>query len=415
MNAPAREADDREQQIVESTPTMAMLNKSEIDQQVTTAHAYPRSVKAFLQEAETLATLSEEVAESCSYALPRREKDKETNQWITKTIEGPSARFAEIIFSCWGNARAGTRIVDEGQEFITAQGFMFDLQKNVAIQVDVPRRIVSSSGQRYKTDMIGVTANAAASIALRNAILKVIPKALWDPIYQKAKATAIGTEATLSNKRSDALKAFQKRGASAETIFEHLAVKGIEDITLEHLATLKGYLTAIKEGDTTVEQIFSKDDPAASGKGNVTTLKDIAAKSAKKPTKPASEEPSGPTYAQLAERMQSATDVDIAALILDEGRALSLDEQNDLAKLFAEKFPAPNRAQRGAARTIKCAAPHPLSRSFHEENRNPHRPGVRARRNRRTRACGQAPQAGQQERREDRQGQEGHLSATSQR
>jgi recombination protein RecT len=49
--------------------------------------------------------------------------------------------------------------------------------------------------------------------------------------------------------------------------------------------------------------------------------------------------PGEPTYAQLAERMQAAKDADVGSLILDEGRALSLDEQNELAKLFAEKFP----------------------------------------------------------------------------
>jgi hypothetical protein len=76
------------------------------------------------------------------------------------------------------------------------------------------------------------------------------------------------------------------------------------------------------------------------GDGKVTTLKDITAKASKKASKPeASSQPSAPTLAQLSERMQAATDADIASLILDEGRALSLDEQNELAKLFAEKFP----------------------------------------------------------------------------
>ena len=181
------------------------------------------------------------------------------------------------MLSCWGNARAGTRIVEEGAEFVTAEGYMLDLQKNVGIEVSVPRRITDSRGQRYKTDMIGVTANAAGSIALRNAILKVIPKALWQPIYDKAKSTAIGDEVTLSNKRLQAIAWFQKKGASAETIFEHFEIKGIEDMTLDHIATLLGYKTALKEGDTTVESLFGKDDPAATGAS--TTLKDIASKS----------------------------------------------------------------------------------------------------------------------------------------
>lgn len=237
-----------------------------LDMQVELAHRYPRSIKKFMAEAASLVTLSEDVAESCSYALPRKKKDKETGQWVTITIEGPSARFAEIVVSCWGNARAGIRPAGEDDQTVTSAGYMLDLEKNVGIEVEVERSITDSGGRRYKQDMVTVTANAAGSIALRNAVLKVVPKALWQPIYEKAKATALGTEATLSNKRANALAWFQKKGASAETIFEHFGVAGIEDITLEHIATLLGYKTALKEGDTTVEQLFGKDDPAATGK-----------------------------------------------------------------------------------------------------------------------------------------------------
>ena len=38
---------------------VALLNKSEIDQQITTAHRFPRSIKAFRNEALQMVTLSE--------------------------------------------------------------------------------------------------------------------------------------------------------------------------------------------------------------------------------------------------------------------------------------------------------------------------------------------------------------------
>lgn len=239
--------------------TVALLNKSEIDMQIATAHRYPRSIAKFTKEAMDMVTISEKVAEECVYALPRKEKNKDTGAWEIKTIEGPSARFAEVIFSAWGNSRAGARVVSDVGEFVTAQGVMHDLERNVAITYEVQRRITNSQGQRYKSDMIGVTANAASSIALRNAILKVIPKAFWTDIYEGARQTIMGTYATLNNRRSDALAAFQKRGVSAAMIFAHFGVEGVEDITLEHLVTLRGLLTAIKEGDTTPEQVFSPE------------------------------------------------------------------------------------------------------------------------------------------------------------
>src|SRR6185312_15747258 len=60
-----------------------------------------------------------------------------------------------------------------------------------------------------------------------------------------------------ANRRAEAVKQFAIFGVTPEMIFHVLEVKGIEDITIEHLVTLKGILTAIKEGDTTAEQIFS--------------------------------------------------------------------------------------------------------------------------------------------------------------
>ena len=264
--------------IVERQASAVTFGRAEIDQQIATAHAFPRSVKTFMSEAASLVTITQEVAESCTYALPRRQKDRETGRYVTKNIVGPSARFAEIVGSCWGNARARTGLQEEGQDFVVARGVMMDLQKNWGIEVDVPRRIVDSQGRRFTVDMIGVTVAAASSIALRNAILKVVPRALWEPIWSKARATALGEGISLSEQRLKALEWFQKKGVSKETIFEHFSINGIEDMTLEHIESLLGYKTALKEGDTSVERIFGKDDVADTARkreGPTTSLKDI--------------------------------------------------------------------------------------------------------------------------------------------
>lgn len=229
--------------------TVALINRSEIDQQVSTAHKFPRSIKRFRSEALQMVTLNETVAESCIYALPRGDK----------TIEGPSARFAEVVASAWGNCRAGARVVSDQGDFITAQGVFHDLERNVAITYEVQRRITDKRGNRFNADMIGVTGNAASSIALRNAILKGVPKAFWDDMYQAARAVVMGDFSTLANRRADALKAFVAFGVTNEQVFAKLGVEGTHDITLEHLVTLRGLITAIKEGDTTPELAFATD------------------------------------------------------------------------------------------------------------------------------------------------------------
>ncbi|WP_347467571.1 hypothetical protein [Burkholderia stagnalis] len=234
--------------------TVALLNKSEIDQQIATAHKYPRSIKRFRDEALQMVTLNENIAQECIYALPRD----------GKTIEGPSARFAEVIASAWGNSRAGARVVSDQGDFVTSQGVFHDLERNVAITYEVQRRIIDKHGRRFKPDMIGVTANAACSIALRNSILKGVPKAFWADMYEAARRTAIGDHQTLANRRARALAVLQKYGATPDTVFRFLRVGGEEDVTLEHLTLLFGITTALKEGETTVEQAFA----TAAGEGD---------------------------------------------------------------------------------------------------------------------------------------------------
>lgn len=251
--------------ITAESGTVALLNKGEIDMQIATAHKFPRSVKRFRDEALAMVTLNENIAQECIYSLPRDGRN----------IEGASARFAEVIVSAWGNSRAGARVVSDQGDFVTAQAVFHDLEKNVAITYEVQRRIVDKQGRRFKPDMIGVTANAACSIALRNAILKGVPKAFWSDLYEQARQCAIGDVQTLANRRARALSVLQKMGVQPAQVFLFLGIQGEEDMTVDHLGTLYGITTAIKDGDTTPEQAFVR---AAADTVDSETLSAIVAK-----------------------------------------------------------------------------------------------------------------------------------------
>jgi len=228
--------------------TMVELGSTgqEIDRQIATARAFPRSIEGFHKTALGLVTLDELVAGECIYSLPRAGKE----------IEGASSRFAEIVAVAWGNCRYGARVVGETADFVIAQGIFHDLQTNACVTVDVQRRIVDAKGRRFNVDMIGVTANAACSIAIRNAILKGVPKALWQSIYDAARRTAAGSEATLTKRRDAAIAAFAERGIKPARLFETLAIAGLDDLTLDHLVTLRGYLNAIADGEATIGDFF---------------------------------------------------------------------------------------------------------------------------------------------------------------
>lgn len=165
------------------------------DVQIATAKRWPRSIDRSLKQALTLATLDEQSAQSCFYALPR----------AGKTIEGPSTRLAEIMASSWGNLRVDADIVDEDDTHVTAAAACFDLENNVAIRVRVKRRITDKHGKRFNDDMIGVTANAAVSVAFRNSVFRVVPMAFTRQVYQAARRAAVGKGGTLTQKRQAAL------------------------------------------------------------------------------------------------------------------------------------------------------------------------------------------------------------------
>lgn len=324
MNTQFEEDQDAVEQSSSDIAVLSAMSRAEIDSQITTARAYPRSIKRFMNEALQMVTLTEAIADSCIYAVPRKEKGQ------TKMIEGPSARFAEVVAHSWGNCRAGARVVAEEQDFVVAQGVFHDLEKNTVITYEVKRSIKGKYG-RFTNDMIGVTGNAACSIALRNAVLKGVPKSFWLNLYEEARRTAIGDAKTLANKRSDMLAYFQKLGVNDAMILDKLGKKGIEDIGLDELAQLKGLATAIKEGDTTIEQVFN---PEAEGRSEST--KDLGEKLKKRGAK----ETSPPSAVDTT----TGEITDTAEAVLAAMKAATTRDELDAAADRISLVPKPERA-----------------------------------------------------------------------
>lgn len=244
-----------EVEVIDGGLALTAIDRGQMDVQIATAKANPRSITAARREALSLATLDENVAGSCFYSLPRS----------GKTIEGPSARLAEIITYSWGNIRAEADIVAIDDKFVTAMGTCLDLERNTGYRVRVKRRITDRHGRRYNDDMIGVTSNAAISIALRNCVFKTVPRALWETVYEAARKASLGQGGTITQKRQNALEWFAKTGLSEAQVCEMLGVKGVDDIGEEELITLRGLKTAIKDGETSVEQILRKSGSPSEG------------------------------------------------------------------------------------------------------------------------------------------------------
>lgn len=246
---------------VVSADALSLITKAEIDVQISTAKAFPRSIQGSIEKAISIATVNQDVAESCSYALPRGQK----------TIEGPSVRLAEIVAASFGNIRSGARIIANDGKTITAQGICHDLETNNCVTVEVKRSILqheykagNKTGNKVtmNEDMQVVTGNAACAIAFRNAVFKVIPAALIESVYAEVKKVSRGDQKTLEARRDAAVKYFNAKGIKNTQICEVLGIKKIGDIDLDALEKLTGFRTAIKGGDSTLDEIFTVKDKA---------------------------------------------------------------------------------------------------------------------------------------------------------
>lgn len=249
--------------VVDNT-ALATISRVEIDQQVATARQYPRSVDRAVKNIVALATLDEETAEECCYALVRRGKRQGAGGGEdNKPIEGPSVRLAEIAAQQWGNCRVDARVVEINRKdkYVAAEGVFHDLETNVAIKNTVRRRISTKSGGLFSDDMIIVTGNAACAIAKRNAILAGIPRGIYRPAYARAREIIAGTAETLTANRTKAIDAFKRFGVMPDQIFEVLEVEGEGDIKPAHIATLRAMFSTLKNGESSVEEMFGKPEP----------------------------------------------------------------------------------------------------------------------------------------------------------
>ncbi len=225
------------------TSALAVISRSEIDQQIATAKNYPRDISRSLERCESLVTRNESTAVSCLYALPRG----------GKLLEDASVRFAELLLSQWGNARAIARILDVGERSVRGQGVFHDLESNIAICREIERKIIGRDGKRYSEDMITMTGNACSMIAFRNAVLCGIPKALWQDVYVSARDVAGGPPAEFEERRRKMLDFFESKGYSPARLLSYISqttgqpVTKVEYITRSHLILLRAFANSLKD------------------------------------------------------------------------------------------------------------------------------------------------------------------------
>lgn len=249
---------------IQNVETIYQQDKAMVDVQISTAKAFPRNIKRATENAVAIVTMDKETAATCTYSVPRN----------GKAITGASVHLAKILAQTWGNMRVEAKVISVENKTLTSQAVAFDLENNLAIKVEVKRSIMTKTG-RMSDDMIVVTGNAANSIALRNAVLSVIPRAIVDKIYNEAKKTITGdisdkTKFLIRRKQIfDGLK--DTYGVTEAEVLTSVGKAAVDHLTADDLVVIIGIGQAIKDGDTTVDLAFkgskaTNNDPSPTDK-----------------------------------------------------------------------------------------------------------------------------------------------------
>ena len=245
------EYEEDEQEIV-SDGSLTAYEEAERTSQVTIAKKYPRSLTHFRKELSEIARMNQPVAMEMMYSVPR----------AGKQLIGPSVRFAEAVLSAWGNCHAAVRIKDVAGDFIIAESAFYDAEKNARLTVEVKRRITDKQGKRFNADMIGVTGAAASSIALRGAILRGVPKALWADLFEQAKKTAAGDVDSIQKTRTEMVALFRALGVTDPMLMNALNVQGMADVGTDEIVALQAWHKQLLARQCTLEDIFGSSDDA---------------------------------------------------------------------------------------------------------------------------------------------------------
>jgi hypothetical protein len=234
------------------------------DPQVALALARPSRPAKVIQQAITdLATMDEESARECLYALVRggKKKGRNPDEAESKPIEGPSIRLAEIAFQQYGNCRVEAHVVlvNRAEKFVEAEGVFIDLENNTGSRASVRRRISTKSGHLFSEDMILVTGNAACAIAKRNAILAGIPRPIVRHGYEAARRLIAGEAHSIPERFDRACKSFASYVVKPEQLLASLSIESSDQLTTDNMATLFALFQSIKNGEVTVEEAFAPE------------------------------------------------------------------------------------------------------------------------------------------------------------
>lgn len=199
-------------------------------------------------------------AEGAYYTLTFRRGDREV------VVEGPSIRAAMALARRWGNCRIAARFSHEDDDALYVEGLFWDLESNTVCvrPVRVPKW-QRRHGQiiRLPEDDFARAAQAAASKAIRNAILAMLPSSLVSSYVARAKAHVARRADSDQQASHKIIAAFGQLGVSEDQLEREWGPRS--GWTPEIIAAMRGVWTAIRDGQMKPEDVGHRgvEEPAS--------------------------------------------------------------------------------------------------------------------------------------------------------
>jgi hypothetical protein len=260
------------------------LDMGMVNMQVTTAKKFPRPSLAKLGKDIEEDLADPEIAALCWYNR-HVGTDKDGKKVFA---EGASIRLAEIVASHWGNltiqVSADERSDGKG---IMARCRIYDAERNVAIEIPAFRAFTSTKEQNRQN-----TYNSAVSFAFRGGVFKIVPKAMAERLWRKAKEIT-HQEVAPKGQKAPSRAVIEKmvatwatKGVGSDELCKYVGKAAVTELTAEDVTVLRGLWTGVVDGEVTVNEAFERAPAPAKPVGVVRSTPPVSA------APPAGDEPS---------------------------------------------------------------------------------------------------------------------------
>ena len=312
-----------EVQVMSPRERVEMLTRSEI------ARMNPRNIQRTWEATKAEMESDAENSGALFYAIPRKKRKADSNEYETIFIEGLSIRAAAIVSRNLPNHDWVTRIEPDSEDSVDVLGLFIDHETNRRIvragRVHKIERTRDGKVELVRLDIFHQNIMGMQSRVARNVLFEAVPVSFRTRMLEIAKALAGKGE--IKGKPADPkvladsiIKEFSQHGLDRAAL-EKLLGKKLEAATNEDRARLRGVLTALKDGMVKGAQVVTPDPVEPEQVDGDAPLKTAGAKIDERAPAPKAEQTAGSSEALAA----SATTIESSPkdAMIAEIRALS--------------------------------------------------------------------------------------------